>query len=59
VTTLALVPAAARAEARIVARVPLVVAGMAFAAAAFKTLSTRVRTERLAGMVTQYAPGRP
>ncbi len=45
-TTLALVPAKAQARARLVAREPLVVAGLDFAAAAFKTISAAVRLER-------------
>lgn len=45
VTTLAVVPAATRARARLVARQPVVVAGLAFAVAAFRCLSPRVRVE--------------
>jgi nicotinate-nucleotide pyrophosphorylase (carboxylating) len=46
VTTLAVVPATARAQARLVARQPLVVAGLAFAVAAFRCLSPRVHLDR-------------
>ncbi|MCZ7638416.1 MAG: carboxylating nicotinate-nucleotide diphosphorylase [Verrucomicrobia bacterium] len=45
VTTRAVVPAATRARARLVARQPVVVAGLAFAVAAFRCLSSRVRIE--------------
>ncbi|MBE7500337.1 MAG: carboxylating nicotinate-nucleotide diphosphorylase [Verrucomicrobiales bacterium] len=45
VTTLAVVPAATRARARLVARESVVVAGLAFAVAAFRGLSSRVRIE--------------
>lgn len=45
VTTLAVVPAATRARARLVARQPVVVAGLAFAVAAFRCLSPRVSVE--------------
>lgn len=44
-TTLALVPATARAVARMVARVPLTVAGLGLASAAFGALSPRLRLE--------------
>lgn len=48
VTTLALVPAQARARARLVARAPLTVAGLDFAVTAFQMLDRRVRVlERL------------
>lgn len=48
VTTLALVPAQARARARLVARTPLTVAGLDFAVRAFQLLDRRVRVlERL------------
>jgi nicotinate-nucleotide pyrophosphorylase (carboxylating) len=47
-TTLALVPARARARARMVARAPLIVAGLDFAEAAFGALAPAVRIERLA-----------
>lgn len=46
-TTLALVPARARARARMVARAPLTVAGLDFAEAAFRALAPAVRIERL------------
>ncbi len=42
-TTLALVPAKLRARARLVARVPLTVAGLDFAEAAFRQLDPKVR----------------
>jgi nicotinate-nucleotide pyrophosphorylase (carboxylating) len=44
-TTLALVPATARATARMVARVPLTVAGLDLACAAFRALSPRLRLD--------------
>jgi len=47
-TTLALVPARARARARMVARVPLTVAGLDFAEAAFRALNPVLQIERLA-----------
>jgi nicotinate-nucleotide pyrophosphorylase (carboxylating) len=47
-TTLATVPEAATAQARMRAREPLVVAGLAFAEAAFTELSAAVQVERLA-----------
>jgi len=47
-TTLATVPEAATAKALMRAREPLVVAGLAFAEAAFTELSTAVKIERLA-----------
>jgi nicotinate-nucleotide pyrophosphorylase (carboxylating) len=47
-TTLATVPPNATAQAQIVAREPLVLAGLAFAALAFQTLSRRLRLEPLA-----------
>lgn len=43
VTTRAVIPATATARARMVAREPLVVAGLAFAGAAFKSLSRRLK----------------
>jgi nicotinate-nucleotide pyrophosphorylase (carboxylating) len=43
VTTLALIPARCEARAQMVARGPVTVAGLAFAAAAFKTVSPRVQ----------------
>ena len=46
VTTRAVVPAGAKARAHVVAREPLVVAGLAFAQAAFRALSPRVRLHR-------------
>jgi len=48
VTTLATVPETAAARANMRAREPLVVAGLAFAEAAFTELSTAVKIERLA-----------
>ncbi len=48
VTTEALVPARARARARLVARVPLTVAGLDFAEAAFRLVAPAMRSERLA-----------
>jgi len=47
-TTLAIVPEAATARAALRAREPLVVAGLDFAEAAFRELSTTVKIERLA-----------
>lgn len=47
-TTLALVPARLPARARMVAREPLVAAGIDFAIATFKAVSSAVRIERLA-----------
>lgn len=46
-TTLALVPARARARARMVARVPLTVAGLDFAETAFRALAPALQIERL------------
>jgi nicotinate-nucleotide pyrophosphorylase (carboxylating) len=46
VTTEAVVSPGARARARVVTRMPLVVAGLAFAAHAFRVLAPRVRLER-------------
>lgn len=48
VTTQALIPARARARARLVARVPLTVAGLDFAEAAFRLLAPALRVERRA-----------
>ena len=48
VTTLATVPAAARIDACMRAREPLVIAGLAFAESAFRQLSPGVRIQRLA-----------
>jgi nicotinate-nucleotide pyrophosphorylase (carboxylating) len=48
VTTLACIPPAAQSSALINAREPLVLAGLAFAEAAFRELSPNVRLERLA-----------
>lgn len=48
VTTLATVPAAATFTVRMRTRAPLVVAGLAFAEAAFRQLSPRIRVQRLA-----------
>src|SRR5262249_28376450 len=47
VTTLAIVPETERARAALRAREPLVVAGLAFAEAAFCELSDRMRVERV------------
>ncbi len=47
-TTLATVPEAAQASARVVAREPLVVAGLALAEAAFQLLSLEVKIQRIA-----------
>jgi nicotinate-nucleotide pyrophosphorylase (carboxylating) len=46
VTTAALIPARARARARLVAREPLTVAGLEFAVAAFRALAADLRVER-------------
>ena len=46
VTTLAVVPENARAKARMVAREPVVVAGLEFACAAFAALTTQLQIER-------------
>jgi len=46
VTTAALIPAHARARARLVAREPLTVAGLEFAVAAFRALAADLRVER-------------
>lgn len=48
VTTLATVPATATAKAVLRAREPLVVAGLAFAEAAFRELSPKIKIEKLA-----------
>src|SRR5688572_18699403 len=47
-TTLATVPESARARAAMVAREPIVVAGLDFAEAAFRQVSGDVRCERVA-----------
>lgn len=47
VTTSAVVPAQARARARMVARQPLVVCGLALAEAAFRQIHPKVRSKRL------------
>jgi nicotinate-nucleotide pyrophosphorylase (carboxylating) len=46
-TTLATVPESAQARAAMVAREPLIVAGLEFAEAAFRTLAAEIRCERL------------
>src|SRR5688572_19105356 len=47
-TTLATVPESTRARAAMIAREPIVVAGLDFAEAAFRQLSPAVRCERVA-----------
>ena len=57
VTSLALVPASARAGAAMVARRPLTVAGLEFAIAAFRQLSETVRLERCVAEGATVAAG--
>jgi nicotinate-nucleotide pyrophosphorylase (carboxylating) len=57
VTTLATVPEAATATASLIAREPLVVAGLAFAEQAFRELSPSVKLERLSADGRRAAPG--
>ena len=57
-TTLATVPTRARAKAEIVAREPVVLAGLAFASAAFRSLSRQVRLKALAADGEEIRRGR-
>ena len=58
-TTLATVPEAAQARALMVAREPLVVAGLELAEAAFRELSSRVQITRAAQDGQRVADGKP
>jgi nicotinate-nucleotide pyrophosphorylase (carboxylating) len=57
VTTLATVPEAALAKANMVAREPLVLAGIAIAEAAFTELSSSIRIQRICEDGQRVAPG--
>jgi nicotinate-nucleotide pyrophosphorylase (carboxylating) len=57
VTTLALIPARCEARAQMVARGPVIVAGLAFATAAFKTVSPRVQIREVVADGTAVKPG--
>jgi len=58
-TTLATVPAGARAQAHVVAREPLVLAGLGIVGATFRCLSRRIRIEPLAADGDRVGKGQP
>lgn len=58
-TTLATVPESARGTARVVAREPLVVAGLTFAEAAFQSLSTGIEMKRTSADGAHVQAGDP